>query len=514
MQDASVSDVRPEELQVLRSRVLELETLIQERRITDESDSVGASMLASRVVLVDRISQASHRSRRAGTKVAVMAVDIDIVRTLMTTRGNSPAEKLTRLVASRLKKTLRSTDTISLQGADEIEFSVSRTGAGEFVVLLTDIQDSECTTWIAKRLFDALEDPVDIEGDEILLDASIGLSLYPTDGEDPDLLLSNAAAAMREARVAQGRHVCLFYCKEMNQRSKRQLEMETQLHHAIERSEMFLEYQPGIDLQTGRIANFEALLRWRHPKWGMVRPDEFIPVAEHAGLIEDIGVWVFRSAMRQLKAWNDAGFDHLSVAINFSAIQFRDESLVDTLVETIHDVGVAAESVVIEITESALIQSLETAVKIVDGLSAAGVRIALDDFGTGYSSLSYLKRFAIDVVKIDRSFLADFPSQAHDTEIVSAIIAMSHSLGLRVVAEGVEEDRQLQVLQNLNCDEIQGYVFSKPVPRDRATALLTSPTDFRRRVRAAGENSIRGLSLKESPMSGVLNEAPRRGAAG
>ena len=385
---------------------------------------------------------------------------------------------------------------------------------GEFVVLLTDMKDEESTTWVSKRMFAAMKQPVDFEGNEILMDSRIGVSLFPSDAEDPEVLLANAGAALREAKVLQGRDVCLFYSKEINQRSKAQMRMEGFLHHAIERAELFLEYQPQVNMHTGQIGGFEALLRWRHPELGLVRPDQFIPMAEHAGLIDGIGDWVIKTACGQLKAWHDAGYEHLSMAVNFSAVQLRKRSLVRRVVDEIRASGVSPSSLIAEITESALIQNLETATAIVDGLSEAGMRVALDDFGTGYSSLSYLKRFPIDVVKIDRSFIRDFPAHAHDTAIVSAVIAMAHSLGLRVVAEGVENDRQLEVLQNLQCDEIQGYLFSKPVSREHASALLASPGEIRRMVRAAFNAGIGSGQSDDSVIAGVLNEASQRKVAG
>jgi EAL domain-containing protein (putative c-di-GMP-specific phosphodiesterase class I) len=300
----------------------------------------------------------------------------------------------------------------------------------------------------------------------------------------------------------------------MNARSSEQLRVEGRLHRAIERNELFLEYQPMVDMRSGRISGFEALLRWRHPELGLVRPDRFIPMAEHAGLMDDIGDWVLRNASQQLKAWHDAGYEKLMMAINFSAVQLRRSDLPDRVISVVESVGVRPDSLTAEITESALVQNLEKAASIVDGLSNAGLRVALDDFGTGYSSLSYLKRFPIDVVKIDRSFIRDFPLHTHDTAIVSAVIAMAHSLGLQVVAEGVENDRQLQVLQNLQCDEIQGYLFSKPVSREQATALLASPADIRRLVRAASQAGLTAAQDVDSVVAGVLNEPPPRKVAG
>lgn len=493
--------------QQLKYRIEELEALIRSQSTHDVASTDEATGLPNRIVLIDRIKQGIVRSRRLNTRLAVLFIDIDTLQVIRNTLGDPAAEKLVKLVAGRLNKTLRSTDTVAIDGATNIGVSVSRVSSGEFVVLLTDMQSEESTTWIIQRMFAAMNEAVHIESTDVFLDVRIGVSMYPNDGDDPDLLLANAGAALREAKTTVGRDVCLYFSKEMNQRSKTQLRMEGQLHRAIERGELFLEYQPVIDMSTGRISSFEALIRWRHPELGLVTPDNFIPMAENAGLIEAIGDWVLENACRQLKAWQARGHDHLSMAINLSPVQLRKAELAENIVSIVEQTGISPGSLTIEITESALIQNLDTAVSIIDRLSAVGIRVSLDDFGTGYSSLSYLKRFPIDIVKIDRSFLQDFPSHAHDTAIISAIIAMAHSLGLHVIAEGVETEEQLKVLQNLKCDEIQGYLFSRPISREQATALLTSPSNIRRQVWAAGSND---RPVNNSALSGVLNNAPSR----
>ena len=493
----------------LQTRIVELEKMVLEQGGELSGESGYADDTPSRVVVLDRIKQALQRGERHRTGLAVFAVDIETVRLIRNTLGAAAAEKLQSIVVKRMKKLLRSTDTVSPQGADQLGLSLSRTGSGEFVLLLADIRDTSSTTWIAPRIVNALQETVALDGNEVSLDARIGVSLFPQDGDDPDNLLANAAAAAHEAKAAGGRNVCLYFNEEINLRAKEQLYIESQLHRAIERDELFLEYQPSVDLLNGTIASFEALIRWKHPEMGLVRPDKFIPVAEHAGLIEQIGDWVLRTSMRQLLQWREAGFKDLCVGVNFSAVQFRDANLSKRLISIIEDVGLPPSALVTEITETALIQNLETAVSIVAELTQAGVRVALDDFGTGYSSLGYLKRFAIDVVKIDRSFLIDFPSHPHDTEIVSAIIAMAHSLGLRVVAEGVEDEGQLKVLRNLACDEIQGYLFSRSISREQATELLSNPSRMRRILWSNQTNEDAAVS-SVSAIAGILNERPRR----
>ncbi len=501
------TQIERETEQQLQHRITELEALIRAQSAHGVASTDEATGLPNRIVLVDRIKQNVERSRRFNTKIAVLFIDIDTLQVIRNTLGDLSAEKLIKLVAGRLNKTLRSTDTVAIDGTSNIGISVSRISSGEFVVLLTDMQSDESTTWIIQRMFASMNEPIQIESTEVLLDVRIGASIYPNDSDDPDILLANAAAALREAKSAPGRDVCLYFNKEMSLRSKNQLRMEGQLHRAVERDELFLEYQPVVDMSTGRISSFEALIRWRHPELGLVTPDNFIPMAENAGLIDEIGNWVLKTACRQLKVWQSSGHEHLSMAVNFSAVQLRKSELADLVIDIVEQSGVPPSSITIEITESALIQNLDTAVSIIDGLSNAGLRVSLDDFGTGYSSLSYLKRFPIDIVKIDRSFLRDFPTHAHDTAIISAIIAMAHSLGLHVIAEGVETEEQLHVLQNLKCDEIQGYLFSRPISREQATILLRKPTDIRRRVWESGSNDH---AIENSALSGVLNHAPIR----
>ncbi len=502
------------EHQRLRDRIVELELMVRDTASSSANGTDEATGLPNRVVLMDRINQALERCRRFNMRLAILFVDIDTLQMIRNTKGNVAAEKFLKLATARIRKTLRSTDTIAIEQDRNIGVSVSRVGGGEFVVLLTDMKEEESTTWIMKRMLAAMAEPVRMEGHEVVLDTRIGVSLYPSDADDADTLLANASAALREAKAAAGRNVCLYYSAEMNAHSNEQLMLEAHLHRAVEQGELFLEYQPQVDMRTGRISGFEALLRWRHPELGLVRPDRFIPMAEHAGLMDDIGDWVLRAASRQLKVWQDAGYADLVMAVNISAVQLRRADLPQRVLSVIKQEGVKSGSLTAEITESALVQNIGMAAEIVDGISKAGMRIALDDFGTGYSSLSYLKRFPIDVVKIDRSFIRDFPKHTHDTAIVSAVIAMAHSLNLHVVAEGVENDRQLQVLQNLQCDEIQGYLFSKPVSREQAAALLAAPADIRRVVRAASRAGIAGNQDVDSIIAGILNAPPRHSAAG
>ncbi len=496
----------------LRNRIGELEALLGKqigKKFEGYDDATG---LPSRVVLVDRIGQAIERCRRVSSRMALLSLDVDAIKLVRTTQGTRAADKLLRIASARLRKAVRSVDTVAVPAMEDFAVSISAMGNGEFVLLLTDMAKAESTTWVVQRIFSLFEGIIDVDGHEILLDASIGISIFPNDADSPDELLANSATALREAKLEQKRQACLYFSKTMNERSRQQLQMQSQLSLALERDELFLEYQPSVGMRDGKIVGLEALIRWRHPERGLVRPDTFIPVAEHAGLIDQIGDWVIDTAVNQLKQWNDMGCDDIAMSINFSALQFRRADLVERVIAKVKAIGVAPSSIIIEITESTLIRNLDTAVDMVTDLSEAGFRIALDDFGTGYSSLSYLQRFPIDIVKIDRSFLRDFPTQAHDTEIVSAIVAIAHNLGKRVVAEGVETERQFAVLKNLHCDEIQGFLFSKPLSRESASALLLNPSKIRRTLRAIPAHG-QAEAHAPVPLDVISSESPRGFAA-
>lgn len=493
----------------LRTKVAELELVVGQLAGDDKDGYDDVTGLPNRIVLVDRIRQSVERSRRVGNKMAVLALEVDAIKVVRDTQGSAEAAKLMKLVGARLRRAVRSVDTVAVQGRGELEVCISTVGNGEFALLLTDMSSAESTTWIVQRIFGAMEEVAVVDGHEVLLDTRIGISIFPNDAVDPDDLLANAATAVRETRSLPDRQACLYFSKAMNERSKEQLKLQSQLSQALDHGELYLEYQPSVRLSDGRISGIEALLRWQHPERGLIRPDIFIPIAEHAGLIDRLGDWVIDSAARQLKSWHEMGCTDLTMSINFSALQLRRADLVARVVSTIRELDLPPSSVVVEITETMLIQNLDCAVEVVEGLSNAGMRIALDDFGTGYSSLSYLKRFPIDIVKIDRSFLRDFPSQAHDTEIVGAIIAIAHNLGLTVVAEGVETERQFQVLRNMQCDEIQGFLLSRPLSRESASALLLNPGRIRRIMRGIeGDGDAPGAVVLD-----VINPAGERRSA-
>ena len=369
-----------------------------------------------------------------------------------------PADVILQEVARRLSMTLRSEDIISRLGGDE------------FLIALPDISRLEHAGHVAQKLLAALTEPFFVEQHEVMLSASIGISIFPQDGRDTETLIRNADVAMyRAKKLGNSAHV--FYSQEMNLRSLDQLKLEGNLRRAIERSEFRLYYQPQLDLASGRINGAEALLRWHHPEHNLISPAQFIPVAEETGLIIPIGEWVIDAACRQIREWLDRGLPPVRIAVNLSARQFS-PSLPTTVLDIIARHGIPNDSLELEITESMLMNNAESVVAMMREFSKAGILMALDDFGTGYSSLSYLKRFPIDNLKIDQSFVRGIPDDQDDSAIARAIISMAKNLRMSVIAEGVETAAQLDFLRDAGCDEIQGYYFSRPIPADEFAALL------------------------------------------
>ena len=481
----------------------------------EQSDQLRSSedaSLSNRLLLFDRIGQAIWRAQRYATQVAVMVIDVDALQRVSDTLGFAVNEKFAKTIVAHIKKVLRCTDTVALTEENELLFSVSLLGRSEIVVLLTDLKQSEIVTTILQRIFSVNNEPVEVEGNEFYLNSNIGVSLYPFDGEDADTLIRNASSAMREAKQSMGRNSFRFYADDINQRSKKQIHLEAELHRAVEREELILYYQPKVDLKSGCILGMEALLRWQHPQMGLVPPNDFIPLAEQTGMIAEISQWVIGAVCRQVHLWQEAGYGVVNVAINLSPVEFRNPQLGDQIIRLVEAAGVPANAIEMEITETVVMQNMDTAVGILEQLSVAGFSISVDDFGTGYSSLSYLKRFPLSKVKIDRSFISDFTKGPSDAALVSAIIAMSHSLGLRVVAEGVETEEQLRFLQDLHCDEIQGYLISKPVPQAQASDLLAQSSSIQRMIQEYGiecaELTARHGVGSATGMLGVLNDFP------
>jgi diguanylate cyclase (GGDEF)-like protein/PAS domain S-box-containing protein len=417
--------------------------------------------LPNRMLLNDRVNQAIALAPRHDKKVAVLFLDLDGFKHINDSLGHPIGDKLLQSIAKRLVDCVRSSDTVSRQGGDE------------FVVLLSEMEQSEDAAISALRILQAVAEAHTIDQHDLHVTASIGVSVFPDDGKDAETLIKNADTAMYQAKE-NGRQSYQFFKPAMNVRAVERQSIEENLRRALERQEFALHYQPKIDLRTGKISGAEALIRWTHPVRGSVSPAQFIPVAEDCGLILPIGQWVLREACKQARAWVDAGLPLTSMAVNISSMEFRDDNFLESVFATLSETGLDPKSLELELTESVLMKRAESAASVLKTLRARGVQIAVDDFGTGYSSLSYLRKFPIDALKIDQSFVRQITSTPDDTTIVTAVISMGRSLKLRVVAEGVETQEELSFLQARQCDEAQGYYFSRPVlPKQFAMLLKT-----------------------------------------
>ena len=421
--------------------------------------------LPNRLLLNDRISQALNSANRRNNKLALLFLDIDHFKKINDTLGHGVGDKLLVELSKRLQSCLRFTDTISRQGGDE------------FVVLLPEISDSLAAAEIADKLISATKTNFHIDIHELTVSVSIGIAVYPDDGMTADALTKNADAAMYHAK-SEGRNNFQFFTADMTQRVSEQLSLENNLQKAIKNKELILHYQPKVSMQTGKMIGVEALLRWQHPDWGLISPDRFIPIAEESGLIKPIGNWVLREACRQNRAWQDMGLPAIPVAVNLSVVELRQPTFVQEVTRVLMQSGMAPEHLELEVTESIAIQEYTEVISWLQKLKEMGVRLSIDDFGTGYSSLSYLKRLPIDTIKIDKSFIHDIGIDLNDAAIVDAIISMSHSLGLSVIAEGVETKEQLDFLKTHHCDEIQGYYFGRPVPAAEFEIMLRDGPTF------------------------------------
>jgi diguanylate cyclase (GGDEF)-like protein/PAS domain S-box-containing protein len=415
--------------------------------------------LPNRLLLNDRLEQAIALAARLQSRVAVLFLDLDGFKHINDSLGHPTGDKLLQCIAKRLRDCVRAPDTVSRQGGDE------------FVVLLQGVQEAEDAIVAANRIMEAVAIPHFVEGHELHVTTSIGVSLYPGDGHDAETLIKNADTAMYQAKES-GRQGYKFFRPEMNVRAVERQSIEEGLRSALERKEFSLHYQPKIDLKTGEISGVEALIRWNHPVRGMVPPLQFIPIAEDCGSILPIGAWVFREACTQARAWRDAGLPVMTMAINVSAVQFRSEDFLERMFAIISEVGIDPTLIEVEITESVLMKHAEVATTILHALRDKGVRVSVDDFGTGYSSLSYLRKFPLDALKIDQSFVRQITPKPAEAGIVSAIISMGQSLNLRVIAEGVETEEDLAFLKAHNCDEAQGYLFSRPIPAKAMVSWL------------------------------------------
>ena len=415
--------------------------------------------LPNRTLLVERLESAIASAERSSKKLAVLFLDLDRFKNINDSLGHFAGDLLLQAVAKRLETCVRATDT------------VARLGGDEFVIVLSEIRHARDAAYVAQKILDAMMEPIHIEGKEIVTFTSIGISVYPEDGKNHTALVKNADAAMYHAKD-QGRGNFQFFTENMNVKALEQLSFESDLKMALKREEFFLNYQPQIDLESGRLIGVEALLRWRHPEKGLVPPSLFIPVAEDCGAISSIGDWVISAACRQNKAWLDAGLQIVPIAVNLSAIQFRQKDIVGAIAGILRETGLPAHLLELEMTEGIIMRDVESTIKTLRAIKDLGLQLSIDDFGTGYSSLSYLKRFPIDKLKIDRSFVGDIAFDPDDATIIRTIISMGHSLRLTVIAEGVETAEQMAFLREENCDQVQGYYCGSPMSGEEFEALL------------------------------------------
>ncbi len=422
--------------------------------------------LPNRMMISDRITQAIALARRENRSLAVMFLDLDHFKYINDSLGHAIGDGLLQSVAKRLVASVRHSDTVSRQGGDE------------FVILLSEIAHLEDAAKSAEKLLLCLNSAHSVGGYELHSSGSIGISVFPGDGEDAELLVQHADLAMYHAKE-EGRNKFQFFRPEMNLKVVERQRIESGLRQALQRNEFLLEYQPKVKLDSGEIIAAEALVRWQHPDRGLIYPSEFVPIAEECGLIVPIGRWVLGEACRQMGAWQQAGLPSLTISVNVSVIEFRDKDFIREVQAILAKTGVVANHIEFEVTERVLMKNAGTAAAVLQELKAMGIRLALDDFGTGYSSLSYLRLFPFDVLKIDRSFVRQIEDVTGDSPIVGAIIAIGKSLNFLIVAEGIETQAQNRYLQEHECAMGQGYLFSRPVPAERFAELLQSATPLR-----------------------------------
>src|SRR5687768_3055609 len=437
----------------------ERERAEQEERIRHQAYHDPLTGLPNRASFTEHLEEAMRRAKRASWPLGVLFLDLDLFKRVNDSLGHDAGDRLLRVVAERIQRAVREADMLFRMGGDE------------FTVLLEDVRGPEEAAMVASRMLEAIAEPVQLQHHEISVSASIGIALYPRDDTVGERLLKSADTAMYRAKEL-GRNRYAFFAPEMNERVESQMLIEAALRRALKNDEFVLHFQPRVSAATGRATGAEALLRWKHPEWGLVEPARFVPLLEETGLIVPVGAWVLAEACRQAKAWQAAGLPSLRVSVNLSSRQFRSEALCEAVSEALRASELAAQLLELELTESLLIENVEHAMGVMGKLKAIGTVISIDDFGTGYSSLGYLKRFPIDSLKIDRSFVRDIATSPKDAAIVMAISALARSLGIGLVAEGVEEPWQVDFLRARHCTELQGFYFSRPLPAEALVEAL------------------------------------------
>jgi diguanylate cyclase (GGDEF)-like protein/PAS domain S-box-containing protein len=435
------------------------ERKVAEERVQSLAYYDALTGLPNRILLRDRLSKALSTARRQNHKVALLFLDLDRFKIVNDSLGHSVGDLLLQEIARRLKSVAREEDTIARLGGDE------------FLIVLTNIKDIPGAAVAVERFMDAMTPEFVLQGHSFSISCSLGISIFPEHGADSETLIKNADAAMYSAKEG-GRNNFQFFTADMNAQAVKRLTLENGLRAALERQELFLVYQPQMDVVTGKVTGLEALLRWQHPELGLVPPDQFIGIAENTGMILPIGEWVLRTACSQARKWQGQGLRPVRVAVNVSAVQFRQEGFCQLIRKVLHETGLAAHHLELELTESILLANADVTFSVLQELKAMGLTLAIDDFGTGYSSFSYLRQFRVSKLKIDRSFIRDVAVNPDDAAITTAIINMAKSLNLKVIAEGVENEAQMSFLRAHQCDEIQGYYFSKPLQLDEVADKL------------------------------------------
>lgn len=432
-----------------------------ETKIVHQATHDALTGLPNRILFHDVLTHAMAHTLRTEKLLVVMFLDLDGFKNINDTLGHAYGDILLKEIALRLKAQLRKADMVARQSGDE------------FTILLQDLSDVQVVNQISEKILAAVAEPVIEDGHEMHVTASMGITVFPFDDTDIEYLLRNADTAMYRAKEA-GRNNFQFYTAAMNTLIRERVEIENGLRHALARNELVLHYQPQVDIESGKIIAVEALVRWMHPEKGLIPPGKFINIAEESSLIVSIGEWILRTACRQNKAWQDESLPHIRMAVNLSARQFRESRLVDVVASAMADAGLAlhSDNLELELTESIIMHDVEGAIDTLNKLHAMGIRLSIDDFGTGYSSLSYLKRFPINTLKIDQSFIRDITVDTEDAAIAATVIMLGHNLKMRVIAEGVETAGQLEFLREMKCDEIQGYYFSQPVPAEELGKML------------------------------------------
>jgi diguanylate cyclase (GGDEF)-like protein len=427
--------------------------------------------LANRQMFMERVIWSIRCAGRDHTRAAVLHIGLDHFKKINDTLGHAAGDQLLSHVAQRLAACLSAGAGGPNKGS-EAEPLVARVGGDEFNILLPELERPEDAATFASKVLAAMREPFQIEGREFFMTLSVGMAIFPEDAENGHTLLKNAGVALNQAK-REGRNDYQFYSPGMNAKAIERLSMTNHLRRALEREELVPMYQPKVDIRTGRIIGAELLLRWYHPELGSVSPAEFIPLAEESGLIVPFGEWVLRAACKQNRTWQSAGLASIRIAVNVSARQFRDHGFLRSVAEVLDETGLDPRNLMLEITENVIMEAARENLEVLDQIKAMGIKLSIDDFGTGYSSLSYLNQLPLDELKIDRSFIKEIRSEFDEAPIVTAIVAMAHSLGLSVVVEGVETEAQLALVTRQGCDHYQGYLFSKPVTTEEFTGMLS-----------------------------------------